>query len=121
MVADSIYSDVEMGMSHMANPKKGTISYFVGGLANSPDISISNGMVKQILPVGEYLVCRIEAESFEELVTTALNQANKYLFETWLKNYELVTQPFSAEKYYKENPEMNYMEIWVLPMDVITE
>ena len=48
-------------------------------------------MVQHTLPAGEYVVCRIEAESFEELVTTALNQANKYLFETWLPNHKLIT------------------------------
>ncbi|GAK40757.1 transcription activator [Paenibacillus sp. TCA20] len=113
-IADSINGDVEMAMSHMANLEKGTFLYFVGGLATSTNRSVSDDIVKQILPAGEYVVCRIEAESFEELVTTALNQANKYLFETWLSNHEIETHPFSAEKYYKENPEMNCMEIWVL-------
>lgn len=121
MIADSLYRDVEMGMSHTANFDKGTFIYFAGGLANSTNISTNDGMVKQILPAGEYIVCRIEAASFEELVTTALNQANKYLFETWLKKHELVTQPFSAEKYYKENAGINCMEIWVIPMDKIAE
>lgn len=121
IIADSLYSDVEMGMSHTANLDKGTFIYFAGGLVNSTNISTNDGMVKQILPAGEYIVCRIEAESFEELVTTALNQANKYLFETWLKKHELVTQPFSAEKYYKENAGINCMEIWVIPMDEIAE
>lgn len=121
IIADSLYSDVEMGMSHTANLDKGTFIYFAGGLVNSTNISTNDGMVKQILPAGEYIVCRIEAESFEELVTTALNQANKYLFETCLKKHELVTQPFSAEKYYKENAGINCMEIWVIPMDEIAE
>lgn len=121
IIADSLYSDVEMGMSHTANLDKGTFIYFAGGLVNSTNISTNDGMVKQILPAGEYIVCRIEAESFEELVTTALNQANKYLFETWLKKHKLVTQPFSAEKYYKENAGINCMEIWVIPMDEIAE
>lgn len=116
LAIDFISNDVELGMSYSANPNNGTFIYFAGGLVISDDICQSNGMVKQILPAGEYVVCRIEAESFEELVTTSLNQANKYLFETWLKNHNLVTQPFSAEKYYKGDAGLNYMEIWVMPV-----
>lgn len=72
-----------------------------------------------LLPAGEYIVCKIEAESFEELVTTVLNQANKYLFETWLPNRNLVTKPFMAEKYYKGNAEISYMEVWVIPVETV--
>ncbi|WP_042348128.1 hypothetical protein [Bacillus massiliigorillae] len=65
-------------MLHISNLEKGTFIYFARGLANSIDITISDGMVKQILSAGEYVVCRVDVESFEELVTTPLNQANKY-------------------------------------------
>ena len=107
---------IELGVSHSASPDKGMFLYFAGGMVSSIDVCPKN-MVQHILPAGEYVVCRIEAESFEELVTTALNQANKYLFETWLPNHKLVTKPFMAEKYYKGNAEINYMEIWVIPVE----
>ena len=87
-------------------------------MVSSTDVSPKN-MVQHTLPAGEYIVCKIEAESFEELVTTALNQANKYLFETWLPNHNLVTMPFMAEKYYKGNAEISYMEIWVIPVETV--
>ena len=87
-------------------------------MVSSTDVCPKN-MVQHILPAGEYIVCKIEAESFEELVTTALNQANKYLFETWLPNHKLVTKPFMAEKYYKGNAEISYMEIWVIPVETV--
>ena len=43
-------------------------------MVSSTDVCSKN-MVQHTLPAGEYIVCKIEAESFEELVTTALNQA----------------------------------------------
>lgn len=109
-------NNIELGVSHLANPDKGTFLYFAGGRGSSTDVCPKN-MIQYTLPAGEYVVCRIEAESFEELVTTALNQANKYLFETWLSNHKLVTKPFMAEKYYKESAEFSYMEIWLIPVD----
>lgn len=108
---------IELGVSHSANPDKGTFLYFAGGMVSSTDVCPKN-MVQHTLPAGEYVVCRIEAESFEELVTTALNQANNYLFETWLPNHKLITKPFMAEKYYKESAEFSYMEIWAIPLEM---
>lgn len=117
LLRDTISDDITLGMSHSANLEKGIFLYFVGGMAISTNKNPVNVMVKQTLPAGEYVVCRIEAESFEELVNTALNQANKYLFEVWLKNHKLTTQPFSAEKYYNEEADTYYMEIWVMLVD----
>lgn len=109
-------NNIELGVCHSANPDKGTFLYFAGGMVSSADVCPKN-MIQHTLPAGEYVVCRIEAESFEELVSTALHQANKYLFETWLSNHKLVTKPFIAEKYYKESAEFNHMEIWVMPVE----
>lgn len=111
------YNDIELGVSHSANLEKGTFLYFVGGMVSSMDVCPKN-MIQYTLPASEYIVCRIEAESFEELVSNALNQANKYLFETWLPNHKLVTKPFMAEKYYKESSDFSYMEIWVIPVEI---
>lgn len=109
---DFVFNDTEIGVSHSANPDKGTFSYFVGDIAVSTDV-FPNNMVGFTLPAEKYIVCKIESESFEELVTTALNQANKYLFETWLPNNKLITKPFMAEKYYPTNTEFSKMEIWI--------
>lgn len=110
-------NDIELGVSHSANPEKGTFLYFVGGMVSSMDVCPKN-MIQYTLPASEYIVCRIEAESFEELVSNALNQANKYLFEAWLPNHKLVTKPFMVEKYYKKSADFSYMEIWVIPIEI---
>ena len=49
-------------------------------------------------------------------MTVALDQASKYLFGTWLQHHSLATEPFSAEKYYRDAEDMAYMEIWVKPL-----
>ncbi|MCM0747448.1 AraC family transcriptional regulator [Clostridioides difficile] len=110
-------NDIELGLSYLANHDKETFLYFAGGMA-SPTAIYPKNMVQRTLPAGEYVICHIEAETFEELITTALNQANKYLFETWLPNHQLTTKPFMAEKYYKGNKEVNCMEIWVIPLKI---
>lgn len=112
----SLNDDWEMGMSHTADPERGFFTYFVGGLAQNVPDQMTEGFIKKELPAGEYIVCSIEAESFEDMVITALNQANQYLFGTWLPHHNLATEPFSAEKYYRTVENMTYMEIWVKPL-----
>ena len=73
-------------------------------------------MVKRELSAGEYIVCRVEAENFEDLVTVALDQASKYFFGIWLPHHNLTTEPFSAEKYCRDFEGMACMEIWVKPL-----
>ena len=103
-------------MSHSADPKLGTFRYFAGGLVGNDPVPLTNGMVQRELPAGEYAVCKVEAENFETLVTIALNQASRYLFGTWLPQHSLTTEPFSAEKYYRNTEDTAYMELWVMPI-----
>lgn len=73
---------------------------------------IKDFVIKE-LPVGNYIVCKIEAEDFTKLVTEALDKAVKYLFSTWLQNHQIITESFSAEKYYMNYEYGSYMELWV--------
>lgn len=113
-----LVSEIELGMSDASNPQKGTFSYFVGGLAKSIPENLCNSFVQHELPEGEYIICSIEAESFETLVSVALDQASKYLFGTWLPYHHLSIQPFSAEKYYPTLENIYRMEIWIMPLSV---
>lgn len=108
--------DIELGMSHSADPIHGTFTYFAGGLVKTLPEPGQKCLVKQELPAGEYVVCRIEGESFQHLAPSALNQALRYLFEVWLPHHNLTTQPFSAEKYYCNTKDMACMELWVMPL-----
>lgn len=115
-IASGVHTGAELGMSHSADPKLGTFRYFAGGLAKSGPGPLPDGMVLRELPAGEYAVCKVEAEDFETLVTVALNQASRYLFGTWLPQHNLITAPFSAEKYYRDAEGAAYMELWVMPI-----
>ncbi len=115
-IASNLDAGVEMGMSHTEDAAQGIFTYFAGGLARNIPSRLPPRFTEKELPAGEYIVCKIEAEKFEDLVTAALDQANKYLFGTWLPRHNLATEPFSAEKYYRDAEDMAYMEIWVKPL-----
>lgn len=116
LIEKYLVPSVELGMSDSANHSQGTFSYFAGGLAKIVPENLCGDFVQRELPEGEYIVCSIEAESFEELVTVALDQAGKYLFGTWLPRHNLKTQPLSAEKYYYNSNDSKCMEIWIMPL-----
>lgn len=116
LIEKYLVPSVELGMSDSANHSQGTFSYFAGGLAKIVPENLCGDFVQHELPEGEYIVCSIEAESFEELVTVALDQAGKYLFGTWLPRHNLITQPLSAEKYYYNSNDSKCMEIWIMPL-----
>ena len=59
----------------MGNSAPGYFTYFAGGLVQEIPEQLPEGFKKQELAAGEYIVCKIEAESFEDLATVALNQA----------------------------------------------
>lgn len=116
VLEEYVNSAIELGMSYMAEPEKGTFKYFAGTFLQEVPENMYD-FITQELPAGNYIVCKIEAESFEKLVTEALDKAVKYLFGTWLPNHQLTTEPFSAEKYYLNCDCRNYMEIWVKILD----
>lgn len=116
LLAASLNSGVEIGMSYMGTSAQGCFCYFAGGLVSEIPEQLPEGFRKQELPAGEYILCRIEAENFEDLVTVALNQANNYLFSIWLPRHNFTTEPFSAEKYYFGSGDMASMELWVKPL-----
>lgn len=112
-ITANLKTAVEMGMSHGEGTAQNLFTYFAGGLVQNIPDRLQDSFVKRELPAGEYIVCRVEAENFEDLVTAALDQAGKYLFGIWLPCHNLTTEPFSAEKYYRDLEGMACMEIWV--------
>ena len=116
LIEKYIQPNMELGMSYSADGEKGTFSYFAGGLAKTVPEKLTGGFVRHELPAGEYIVCSIEAENFDELVMVALDQAGKYLFGTWLPKHNLSTKPFLAKKYYVASQESPRLEMWVAPI-----
>ena len=115
-IAANLNTTVEMGMSYTKDTTQNLFTYFAGGLVQNIPDQLQDGFSKKELPAGEYIVCKIEAEKFEDLVTVALDRASKYLFGTWLPHHSLTTESFSAEKYYRDSEGMPCMEIWVKPL-----
>lgn len=111
---------IEFAVSSMDGNEDGTFTYFVGASAIPGTIAYDDFKIWE-LPVAEYIVCTFEAESFEELTTSALGKSMNYLFGTWLPKHNLSTHPFSAEKYINSNPGICKMELWVLPVPVTGE
>jgi AraC family transcriptional regulator len=116
---DGIKGRAPKGIEFAASSMEGNgiFTYFVGASATL-DATAYDDFVTWELPAAEYIVCSFEAESFEELTTSALGKSMNYLFGTWLPKHNLSTQPFSAEKYINVNPEMCKMELWVIPLPV---
>lgn len=110
---DIIDTSISLGMSYSANKDTGEFTYFAGGKAKAGHHSLHEGMVQHALPMGTYVVCKIEAETFEMLVTKALNCAYAYVFGTWLKKHKLETEAFSAEKYIQNEEGVFKMELWL--------
>ena len=74
-IAANLNTAVEMGISHGEGTAQNLFTYFAGGLVQNIPDRLQDGFVKRELSAGEYIVCRVEAENFEDLVTAALDQA----------------------------------------------
>lgn len=97
----------ELGVLLMSeNP--GMCYYFAGGIAGD-----ARGECEWALPEGEYAVCAFEAENFEALVMDAIHKAQKYLYDVFMKNHNLLSEPFSVERYPTHGEGATQMEIWV--------
>jgi AraC family transcriptional regulator len=102
----------KIGVAYHGDAPAGCFSYFVG--AETESMHTGENLKIWQLPAGEYLVVGFEAETFEELVTTALNKAVKYSHE-WQKKKNMKFADFGAEIYYSETEQgVAYMEMWSL-------
>ena len=101
----------KIGVAHHGEAPKGTFAYFVGAEVETK--TKADNLQAWALPKGDYLICGFEAESFEELVSVALNKAFKYI-GIWQGKNNLKREGFGAEIYFNEQKEdgVFYMEIW---------
>ena len=96
---------------HDNDSPEGSFPYFVG--AEVEPTATHNDFQTWTLPADDYIVCRWEAESFEELVSVALNKALKFS-HLWQAKHGLKQTDFGAEIYYPEDETADYvyMEMW---------
>jgi AraC family transcriptional regulator len=100
----------ELGVLSMGNARAGCCTYLAG--AETIDEEPVEGYSSYKLPCGEYAVCCFEAESFKELIGSAIFKAAVFM-ESWMKKQGLTCGNFAAEMYYGTTPEANYMELWL--------
>lgn len=100
----------EAGILYRGEAREGCCTYMAGAEAtgNAP----AEGYASHTLPSGEYVVCCFEAESFTELIGSAIFKASTFM-NSWMKNHSLTCGNFAAEMYYDTNPEISYMELWL--------
>lgn len=95
----------------LPSQQEGFCRYFAG--ARSQGGEASQGYTCWELPVGEYVVCSFEAETFDALVMDALYKATQYVYNVWLPHHNITTDLFSAERYPTHGPGTTQMEIWL--------
>ena len=102
-----------IGVAYHGNAPNGCFTYFAGA---ETDLCEGEGFKTWTLPAGEYIVCRFEAETFDEMVSTALYKVFNYM-HMWQEKNGLKRESFGAEIYYDQDEEKQgyvYMETWVL-------
>ncbi len=100
----------EFGILYMGDAREGCCSYMAGAEIGT-NVSVE-GFVSYTLPCGEYAVCCFEAQSFSELIGSAIFKASSFM-NRWMKRNNLVCGDFAAEIYYDKNPDTSYMELWL--------
>lgn len=100
----------ELGVLYMGKAGKGFCTYVAGAEAAGHERAL--GYASFTLPCGEYAVCSLEAENFEELVCSAIFKASSFM-SRWMKKHNLTCGDFAAEMYYDTSPDASYMELWL--------
>lgn len=100
LVKEYVDERIEVGISYEDIRSLNCFNYFVGAKSLSESYCPVEGIIVKTIPRGTYIVCKIEAETKEQLITTALNEAYKYLLGVWLPRYEIKVETFSVETYF---------------------
>ena len=100
---------LEVGICYHGDAPEGYTTYFAG-------VEVEKGVedsrfTNWELPAREYLVCGFEAESYKQLIDSALGKAMKYT-RFWLKKNGLIADWFFPELYFREAGKSAYMELW---------
>ena len=99
----------EIGVAYPGDAPEGFFTYFVGAEVSKG--RLLEGFELYELSAREYLICSFEAETFEELVTTALNKTIGYS-GLWMHRHGLTCLNFAPELYHGQTKESAAMELW---------
>lgn len=99
-----------MGLSS-AGSSEGYFEYFVGAEVLEP--GPQGEFASEAIEPGEYIVCRFEAEDFDELTTAALEKVNAYMADVWLPQKQIDDYcEDTIEIYIHDDVEYPTMERW---------
>lgn len=100
----------EFGVLYRGEAREGCCTYFAG--AETAETVIAEGYISYTLPCGDYVVCSLEAESFSELVGSAIYKASAFM-RNWMKKQNLICGSFAAEMYFDTSQDGSNMELWL--------
>ena len=102
-----------VGVSYHGGAPEGHSTYFVG--AEAEKCAEISPFASWQMPAREYVVCGLEAESFEQLIAS-LGKMMKFT-RFWLKSHGLTADGFFPEIYYQNQSlsqsQVAYMEMWI--------
>jgi len=107
---------MELGILNGKAVGKGCCAYMAGvetvdGITT--DGVTPDGYASYTLPPGDYVVCRVEAESFQELIGPAICKATQFM-GGWMARHNLAWEGPVAELYGGTDPQSSGMELWML-------
>ncbi len=94
------------------NTGNGRYTYMIGAEVNEKEKGIPEEFTSFTLSCGEYVVCFFQAETFGELVETAIFKVSSFM-NRWMKKHNLTCGKFVTEMYYDIGGEASYMELWL--------
>lgn len=103
----------ELGVISQKKVREGCCNYFAG--TEVQNLLDSGKYASFLLPAGEYIICRFEAESYSILVGSAMVKALTFM-KYWLKRHNLSCTAFAAEMYFPSITDTCLMELW-FPLD----
>jgi AraC family transcriptional regulator len=100
----------ELGVLYRGNAHQGCCIYFTGTELEANEFA--EGYAVFTLPKSEYVVCKVEAETFAELIDSAIFKAYAYVSH-WMSQQNFSYGSYVAELYFKIGAAPCTMELWV--------
>ena len=103
--------DVEAAVLTLQPNQDGDCTYFVGGEASMENPQA--GFETEIIPQGEYVVCKFEAQDFLELIHTAVFKSTTFM-QKWNQAHHLICGEFAYEIYAPQKADAFHMSLMLL-------
>ncbi|MBC2225352.1 AraC family transcriptional regulator [Listeria seeligeri] len=100
----------ECGVVYTGGAPEGYCTYLAGAEADSNQAS--EGYTVFTMPAQDYILYSVEAETFNDLVTSAVYKAQTFM-EKWMKKHSLRPGGFAVEMYLQDEEGATAMETWL--------